>query len=110
MARRFLVKYGYKRHDACWAAEYATYKNFDHFGEALRWIMETKAEGKIRGFRVIRFEAQGIADAKPVEPVKNRGPIVVVPPFERRSKSVGNGCGRYEEGSTDASIVGCRYY
>lgn len=83
-----IVKYGYKKRPTGW--EWEGYNRFDTFGEALKWCMDTRAEGKILGFRVIEIKKD----------------IVIVKMPENW------GCAdrgfRYE-GSTDAAIVGGRY-
>ena len=84
---RIVVKYGYKMRPTGW--EWDNYKRFPTFGKALRWCMETKASGRILGFRVIDIKK------------------------DYEIKLPDNwGCGakgyRYE-GSTDAELLGIRY-
>lgn len=87
MGNNIIVKYGYKLRPTGW--EWDNYKRFATFGEALHWCMETRASGKILGFRVIDI-------TKDYE--------IKIP-----DKWGGFGQGYRYEGSTDAEIVGGRY-
>jgi hypothetical protein len=87
MGNKIIVKYGYKLRPTGW--EWDNYKRFATFGEALHWCMETRASGKILGFRVIDI-------TKDYE--------IKIP------DNWGCGAGGYKyEGSTDAEILGMRY-
>ena len=91
MEKQIYVKYGYKRRPLGW--EFESYKWFEHFGEALRWVMETKADKTIQGFRVIDIQKQAKAN--------------LTYPF-KQDTLLARSAYKYE-GSTDAELLGMRY-
>lgn len=86
-----VIKYTYQMSAGGW--DFPAYKDFETFGKALRWAMETKAAKRIKGFRVVEFRK----DVK----------LEINLPTGCTNKNARSAY-RYE-GSTDAELLGMRY-